>query len=226
MTQQKTFKRKVRARMEKTGESYTAARRQLLAADGGEVSVAADVAADFRPPMSDEAIRRGSGRAWDAWFAILDTWGARRRSHKEIARWLTDEHQVGGWWAQAVTVGYEQARGLRRKHERPGQGFEISATKTIAAPVERLYRAVTDAKERRRWLADDRLSERTKTAPKVARYDWDGGPSRVVAHFDAKDDGRSRIAIVHERLPDPETAEAMKAFWRLQVAALKEMLEA
>lgn len=225
MTRQKTFKRRVRTRMRKTGESYTAARRQLLAGDGGQVSVAADVAADFRPPMSDEAIQRGSGRTWDAWFALLDSWGARKRTHPEIARWLTEEHQVGGWWAQSITVGYEQARGMRRKHERPGQGFEISATKTVAVPIERLYRAFTDAKQRRRWLADDRLSERTKTAAKVARYDWDGGPSRVVAHFDAKDDGRSRIAVVHERLPDPEAAEEMKAFWRQQVAALKEVLE-
>ena len=31
MTKQKTFKRRVRTRMEKTSESYTAARRQLLA---------------------------------------------------------------------------------------------------------------------------------------------------------------------------------------------------
>ena len=31
MTRQKTFKRKVRARMQKTGESYTAARRRLIA---------------------------------------------------------------------------------------------------------------------------------------------------------------------------------------------------
>ena len=31
MTAQKSFKRKVRARMAKTGESYTAARRQLIA---------------------------------------------------------------------------------------------------------------------------------------------------------------------------------------------------
>lgn len=225
MTRQKTFKRKVRARMEKTGESYTAARRQLVAADGGEVSIAADIAADFEPPMSDAAIRRGSGRTWDAWFAVLDTWGARERAHPEIARWLTDEHAVDGWWAQSITVGYEQARGIRRKHERPGQGFEVSATKTIAVPVERLYRAFTDALQRRRWLADDRLSERTQTAAKVARYDWDGGPSRVVVHFETKDDGRSRIAVVHERLPDPEAAEEMKTFWRRQVAALKEELE-
>jgi hypothetical protein len=33
MTKQKTFKRSIRARMQKTGESYTAARRQLIAAD-------------------------------------------------------------------------------------------------------------------------------------------------------------------------------------------------
>jgi hypothetical protein len=32
MTRQKTFKRRLRARMEKTGESYTAARRMLIAA--------------------------------------------------------------------------------------------------------------------------------------------------------------------------------------------------
>ena len=32
MTTQKTFKRRVRDRMAKTGESYTAARRQLVAA--------------------------------------------------------------------------------------------------------------------------------------------------------------------------------------------------
>ena len=31
MTRQKSFKRRVRARMDKTGERYTAARRQLLA---------------------------------------------------------------------------------------------------------------------------------------------------------------------------------------------------
>ena len=33
MTRQKSFKRLVRARMEKTGESYTAARATLLAAE-------------------------------------------------------------------------------------------------------------------------------------------------------------------------------------------------
>ena len=32
MTRQRTFKRRVRARMAKTGESYTAARRMLIAA--------------------------------------------------------------------------------------------------------------------------------------------------------------------------------------------------
>jgi hypothetical protein len=34
MTRQKSFKRLVRARMEKTGESYTAARARLLSAEG------------------------------------------------------------------------------------------------------------------------------------------------------------------------------------------------
>ena len=115
MTRQKTFKRKVRARMQKTGESYTAARRRLIAA--GERPEAE--AAEFEPPMSDDAIRERTGRGWDEWFALLDAWEAASRPHPDVARWLRDEHGVDGWSAQSVTVGYERARGLRAPGQRP-----------------------------------------------------------------------------------------------------------
>jgi hypothetical protein len=158
MTRQKTFKRRVRARMEKTGESYTAARRMLIAA--GERPEAST--STFQPPMADEKVAAATGRVWEEWFALLDEWGAASRAHRDIARWLQDEHGVAGWWSQSVTVAYEQARGLRA----PGQrvdGWSITATKTIAVPVE--------------------------------------------------------------RLPDADTAEEMKAWWRGRVAALKPLLE-
>src|SRR5687768_11383640 len=84
MTRQKSFKRLVRTRMDKTGESYTAARAALLAADQAQSSHGPTLT------MSDEAIHRRTGRGWEEWFDLLDNGGALQRSHKEIATWVTD----------------------------------------------------------------------------------------------------------------------------------------
>ena len=124
MTRQKSFKGRIRARMEKTSESYTTARRQLLAKVGTQPPAEPEPrpadAPKARRPYSDEVVRANTGRTWDEWFALLDRWGGAQRPHPEIARWLVEEHGVGGWWAQGVTVGYEQARGLRDPGQRRG----------------------------------------------------------------------------------------------------------
>jgi uncharacterized protein YndB with AHSA1/START domain len=219
MTSQKSFKRRVRARMEKTGESYMAARRRLI--EAGEHPPAPVV----EPRVSDEAVRRATGRPWPQWFAILDRWGAREREHAEIARWLAGEHGVDGWWAQGITVSYEQARGMRAPGERP-HGFSVTASKTVAAPVERLYAAVTEEELRETWLPGADMRLRTSTAPRSARYDWEDGSTRVVFGFVDKGEGKSQVALEHERLPDADAAEGMKAWWRERVAELKRALEA
>jgi hypothetical protein len=218
MTRQKSFKRLVRTRMEKTGESYTAARATLLAAEEPKVTEGPTLT------MSDEAIRRRTGRGWEAWFDLLDEWGAAERPHKEIARWLGEAQGVDGWGAQSVTVSYERARGLRAVGERP-DGFSITAQKTVAVPVERLYDTFLDESLRERWLPDDELRERTATKPKSARFDWGDGGTRVIVGFESKGDAKSTVALEHERLPDAVEAERMKAFWRDRVAALKQVLE-
>jgi hypothetical protein len=218
MTRQRSFKRLVRARMEKTGESYTAARTKLLAA--------AEPKATEGPalPMSDQAIRRRTGRGWVEWFELLDEWGAAERQHAEIARWLAAEHGIGGWSAQAVTVSYERARGLRAVGEH-ADGFAITASKTVAVPVDRLYKAFVDKSLRQRWLPKGELRQRTVLKPKSARFDWGDGQTRVIVAFMAKGEAKSTVALAHERLPDAEEAERMKAFWRDRVTALKELLE-
>jgi hypothetical protein len=220
MTRQRSFKRLVRSRMEKTGESYTAARATLLA--GEEPKGAAE------PPLmaSDERIRRRTGRGWEEWFDLLDDWGAAQRKHREIARWVADQLGIGPlvWDAQAITSSYERARGLRAVGETE-QGFAASTTRTVAVPVERLFDAVVDVSQRRSWLPDGELSERTATRPRSARFDWGDGTSRVMVVFDAKGEQKSTVALQHVRLPDLDAAERMKAYWRERVGALKEELE-
>jgi len=218
MTRQKSFKRLVRSRMEKTGESYTAARAVLLAADEPQATVEPVFT------VSEEAIRRRTGRGWEELFDVLDEWDAAGRPHKEIVRWLVEEQGIDGWGAQAVTVSYERARGLRAVGERP-DGFSVTASKTVAVPVDRLYDAFVDESLREQWLPDGELSERTATKPKSARFDWGDGETRVIVGFDEKGEAKSTVGLAHERLADAEEADRMKTFWRERVAALKEVLE-
>ena len=217
MTRQKSFKRLVRTRMDKTGESYTAARAALLGSE--------EKSADW-PTLttSEEAIVRRTGHGWERWFDVLDEWGATERSHGEIASWLQDQQAVDGWSAQSITVSYERVRGMRAVGERP-DGFAVTATKTVAVPVGRLYDALADPARRAAWLPDADLRERTATRPKNARYDWGDGATRVIVGFEAKGDAKATVRLSHERIPDAHEADRMRTYWRERLAALKEALE-
>jgi len=211
MTTQQSFKRRIRARMEKTGESYTAARAQLLP----------DPEPEYEPQYSDESVRRNTGRGYREWFAALDEWGAAERPHGEIARWLSDEFGIPGWWCQNVTVEYERARGLRPlRGDRDGT-HNVSASKTIGVPAARLFEAVTDAALLDRW----QLRLRTALPARTARFDYEDGPTRVVLGFTAKGEARSTVAVSHERIADAESADRLKDMWRERLAELKAALE-
>lgn len=220
MTEHKSFKRLVRARMEKTGESYTAARVMLLRADEPPSSTVP------RLKTSDEKIRERTGRGWEEWFALLDEWGAADRPHREIARRLAEEQGTVplAWNVQAVVGGYELTRGLRVVGEKE-DGFAVTASRTVAVPTERLYDAFVDPSVRERWLPDAQLSERTAARAKSARFDWGDGATRVNVTFLARDGRKSTVALEHRRLADAGEAARLKAYWRERLTALKELLE-
>jgi uncharacterized protein DUF4287 len=172
--------------------------------------------------ISDEVVVERTGKTREEWFALLDEWGGAERSHGEIARHLSGEHGVTGWWAQNVTVAYERARGLR-DHGQNAAGYSASASKTVGVPVERLYAALIE--ERERWAPDAPLAVRTATEPRSARFDWEDGTTRVNAWLEPKADDRSTLALEHERLPDAGEAERMRGFWRERLGHLKTYLE-
>lgn len=197
MTTQKSFKRRIRTRMEKTGESYTAARSQLL--------------------PDPEPVVRNTGRPYDEWFALLDGWGGTERTHGEIAARLAAESGMSGWWCQNVTVEYERARGLRPARGSRDGTHNAGASRTVAVPVEALYAAFMGRYPE--------LRERTTRPNRSARFDWEDGSTRVNVAFTAKDGGRSHVAVSHERIPDAATADRLKAMWRERLAELKVVLE-
>ncbi len=73
------------------------------------VRVLTDITSVKAHLLSDDVAVERTGRAWGEWFSLLDSWGASTHAHDETALWLVTAHAVDGWWAQCITVAYEQA---------------------------------------------------------------------------------------------------------------------
>lgn len=176
----------------------------------------------------DAAVLKATGLPWEEWIARLDQEGASKMEHKAIAILLHEKFGVGEWWSQMITVGYEQARGLRAKHEKP-DGFSVSASRTIEAPVKRAFEAFADASVRGRWLPQAPIEVRKATAPKSLRITWlaggKDGKSSVEVNLYAKGPGKCQVSIQHNKLRDAAEADEFKTLWRTRVEALKQLLE-
>jgi len=177
-----------------------------------------------QPRMSDEAVQAKTGKTWKEWFAILDKAGASKLSHPEIVKYLSTEQAMGPWWQQMVTVTYEQARGLRARHQKPS-GYEISVSRTLNAPVAKLFKAFADEKLRDGWLAEDGLTIRKATPNKSLRMTWIDGKTSVAVSFVAKTSDKSQMVVQHGKLPNATASAKMKTYWSKALDRLRTRVE-
>src|SRR5581483_4282233 len=175
MPRQKDLKRIVRSRMQKTGESYTAARLHIVKKKDVDFAGLAG--------MSDAAVTKATGRSWSDWVRTLDAAGATSKTHREIVKLVN----AGNWWSQMVTVGYERIRGLRDKGQRRGGGYEAGKSKTFNVPVARLFHAFRNS------LPAD-VSVKSATPNKRMRIAWHDGTT-VEAMFLSKSAQKSTVAV-------------------------------
>jgi len=168
----------------------------------------------------DDAVRKATGRDWAEWFDALDAAGAGDLDHRGIVD-RTVELGGGDWWAQMISVAYEQARGKRVLHQK-ADGFAVSASRTIDAPAEVLHAAVADQGQRDRWLPDP-VEVTKSTPPKTLRLRAADG-SRINVYVYPRGDARAAINVQHERLPDQEAATATKARWAERLADLERLV--
>lgn len=173
--------------------------------------------------VSDEALENATGKVWEEWFAVLDAADATKMSHKEIAQWLNDNHIESGWWCQSVTVGYEQARGIRKVNQKL-DGFTVSVSKTLPLAVSPVYEAWAEAVERSKWLPDSvKLDVTTARQDKSIRGRWDG-TSVIAVSFTPKGDSKTQVVVQHERLAAEGDVERMRSHWKGALAAMEKLL--
>lgn len=243
MTHAKKLKKAIRRRARKTGESYTAARKQVLDARRSATAAPAPPAA---PPAraaarratrttSDTPVRKATGHGFDHWFAVLDAFGAAAKGHTASARHLREDHGVPGWHCQMITVEYERARGLRAANQSSRGEFQVAVSRTLPLPLDALRGVFEDARRRRRWLAsvDAGLARALEAAlgkggfvakPRHVqiRYAW--GASRMLIAMEPRPGGKTLLLASSEKLAGPEDVERRRAAWSAALDALKSML--
>ena len=218
MTKNQDFKRLVRARMAKTGESYTAARLQLARRDQAPTQ---DEYADLAG-MTDAAVQAKTGKSWAEWALALDSIGAQAHNHSEIVKMLDKEWPaVGAWWRQTVTVGYERIRGLRERGQLCNGAFAASKSKTFPVTLSVLYRAFSDD-VRDGWMGSPTVV-RTATENRSMRLTWPDGT--VVAAWFTDKGAKSSVAIQHDKLESAERRAREKEAWGERFSVLAALLK-
>lgn len=181
MTRARALKTVIRARVAKTGERYTTARRHVFNDLRLRTAAVAPPASPMASPVADEEahaiapgpspdIQRSSatrsskggvsdakarertGQGLDHWFEVLDRFGGVQKGHTASARHLYEAHKVDGWYAQGITVAYERTRGVRAQNQRCDGEYEVSVSKVITASTADVIKALTDPRLRNRWV--------------------------------------------------------------------------
>jgi uncharacterized protein YndB with AHSA1/START domain len=172
-----------------------------------------------------ETVRAATGRTQQQWYAVLDRWGAPGRPYREISDYLIQKHGLSRWWAQKLIVEYEQDRGVRAPGVRRNGTFEVGASKTVGVPVDDAFEAFVNARRRNRWLTDGKMKLRTSEPGRSARFDWDGGSSRVVVTFEDKGSSKATVVVQHQQLSGAKKAQKTKELWRERLNDLKAFVE-
>ncbi len=177
-----------------------------------------------KPSISNESVVKATGKNWKQWFALLKKDKAQTMPHKEIAK-LAADYGAGMWWAQMVTVEFERVHGLREVHQKCDGTFAASGSITIAVPLESLYQAWANEKQREKWLPAAPIHIRKANLNKSLRITWDGGPSSVTVNFYSKSYAKSQVTVDHEKLKNNTEVTRKKAYWKKSLQALKQLLE-
>jgi len=195
-------------------------------------------------PISEEACKSTTGKTLQEWFAELDKLGGPSMGRKRINDFIYTQHKVDAWWAATINSLYETARGVVEKDGR-AKGFNICVTKTIAAPIDRVYAAWADPGLLSKWFGEDTVADVAdggryankdgdtgvykRVRPcKDLRFTWENPahqPSIVDVSFSHKGNGKTGLLVNLDRVQGREEADGLRKGWGEAVERLKALLE-
>ena len=173
-------------------------------------------------PTNIEPIEKATNRTWTQWMAYMESIGAKDLNHTQIAQRVVTELEGlepavdnPAWWAQGITVAYEQQSGRRLPGQLADGTFQMSVSKTVGLGMrEAMDRWVSFA------ASDPDVAELVASEPRTSgtdkRLTWrakasDG--SALMFTSELRPNGKTAVIAQQLKLPTQELNETAKEFW-------------
>jgi len=169
-------------------------------------------------PINVESIEKATNKNWKQWVQELDDDGARQISHKDLAlrlyKQLDGTIENHGWWAQGITVAYEQHTGKRVPGQLANGLFEFAVSKTVEKSRDDLFKQVVAWFDGHTELnGSDPLRPRSSQTPKRSNWRCDFGDGSKFSATVEGGDKKSKLVLAHTALPNKKEADNWKTFW-------------
>ncbi|MEX5716986.1 hypothetical protein [Geodermatophilus maliterrae] len=170
-------------------------------------------------------VERATGRTWDDWLRFMDHIGAERLDHRAIALRVYQEldgtlEQVG-WWAQSVTVAYEQHIGRRIPGQRPDGTFQTSVSRATGLGTAELmerWQEFAGRDETVQGVVDDAGLRISGTDRRITWRTRARDGSSVVVTSEPKRNGTATLVVTQIGLATLERNEQARERWVSVVA--------
>lgn len=171
-----------------------------------------------------EPVERATNRSWTEWMKFMDGIGAKDLDHKSIAtevyKQLEGTIDKPGWWAQAVTVAYEQYIGRRIPGQMTDGKFQTSASKSTQLGMQELMDVWTV------FAAKDKevlsmISGEVRVSGTANRINWRVkglNGSSIIITSEPKANGTATIIATHMGLESAEENQTAKETWQALLA--------
>jgi len=174
-------------------------------------------------PIDIESIENKFGEPWGYWMDYMESIGAKDLSHTEIAKKI-DSKINDSWWAQTITVAYEQQSGRRKPGQRADGTYEASTTKMSDKDPQDLIKkwssyAANNPELKNKLASDPEVSKTPK------RHSWKAelkNSNRAFVAFEKMKSGKTQISVMEQRIKTENELEASKKFWKKALEEFKE----
>jgi hypothetical protein len=166
-----------------------------------------------------KAVERATNRTWDEWLEFMNSIDAKSLDHHNIAVKVLEELDGTidnlGWWAQAVTVAYEQHIGRRIPGQRPDGTFQTSVSKSTELGMKELMDRWVDFAAKDQSIID-LITGDLRVSGTDRRTTWrtkavDG--SSIIVTSEPKSSGTASIVAAQMGLQTHELNIEAKAKW-------------
>lgn len=193
--------------------------------------------------VTDAECKKATGKTFKQWFTELDGIDGLKIGRRAGLQHINAEIS-GAWWPTTIVVEYETHHGVKKK-DGLAEGYTICVTKSISAPVAKVYEIWTEPKKFATMFGDSgkqSVEDGGKLECKAGcrgtftrirenkdlRFTWEheGCTAPIVVDVLFQDNkGKCLMNVMTSRIQTRGEADGLRAAWSDALGRLKELSE-